>query len=40
MAGSRREAAIVVPQQNPELAVAEIDRCAADRRFIYSPVGN
>jgi uncharacterized protein len=30
----RLRASIVVPQQNPELAVAEIDRCAADRRFI------
>jgi predicted TIM-barrel fold metal-dependent hydrolase len=30
----RLRASIVVPQQNPELAVAEIDRCAADRRFV------
>ncbi len=30
----RLRASIVVPQQNPELAAAEIDRCAADRRFI------
>ncbi len=30
----RLRASIVVPQQNPELAVAEIDRCATDRRFV------
>ncbi|HEY7578838.1 MAG TPA: amidohydrolase family protein [Acetobacteraceae bacterium] len=30
----RLRASIVVPQQNPELAVAEIERCAADRRFV------
>jgi uncharacterized protein len=31
---SRLRASIVVPQQNPELAVAEIDRCAMERRFV------
>jgi uncharacterized protein len=30
----RLRASIVVPQQNAELAVAEIERCAADRRFV------
>jgi uncharacterized protein len=30
----RLRASIVVAQQNPELAVAEIDRCATDRRFV------
>jgi uncharacterized protein len=30
----RLRASIVVPQQNADLAVAEIDRCAADRRFV------
>jgi predicted TIM-barrel fold metal-dependent hydrolase len=30
----RLRASIVVPQQNPELAVAEIERVAADRRFV------
>lgn len=30
----RLRASIVVPQQNPELAVAEIERCAPDRRFV------
>jgi uncharacterized protein len=30
----RLRASIVVPLQNPELAVAEIERCAADRRFV------
>jgi predicted TIM-barrel fold metal-dependent hydrolase len=30
----RLRASIVVPQQNPELAAAEIERCAADRRFV------
>ncbi|MEJ0019251.1 MAG: amidohydrolase family protein [Acetobacteraceae bacterium] len=30
----RLRASIVVPQQSPELAVAEIERCAADRRFV------
>jgi predicted TIM-barrel fold metal-dependent hydrolase len=30
----RLRASIVVPQQNAELAAAEIERCAADRRFI------
>jgi predicted TIM-barrel fold metal-dependent hydrolase len=30
----RLRASIVVPQQNPELAAAEVDRCAADRRFV------
>jgi predicted TIM-barrel fold metal-dependent hydrolase len=30
----RLRASIVVPQQNPELAAEEIDRCAADRRFV------
>jgi predicted TIM-barrel fold metal-dependent hydrolase len=30
----RLRASIVVPQQNAELAAAEIDRCAADRRFV------
>ena len=30
----RLRASIVVPVQNPELAVAEIERCAADRRFV------
>jgi uncharacterized protein len=27
-------ASIVIPMQNPEMAVAEIERCAADRRFV------
>ncbi|PZP44121.1 MAG: hydrolase [Azospirillum brasilense] len=30
----RLRASIVVPVQNPELAAAEIERCAADRRFV------
>ena len=30
----RLRASIVVPWQNPELAAAEIDRCAGDRRFV------
>jgi len=30
----RLRASIVVPQQNAELAVAEIERCAGDRRFV------
>ena len=30
----RLRASIVVPQQNAELAVAEIERCVADRRFV------
>ncbi|HWL83914.1 MAG TPA: amidohydrolase family protein [Roseomonas sp.] len=30
----RLRASIVVPVQNPEMAAAEIDRCAADRRFV------
>jgi predicted TIM-barrel fold metal-dependent hydrolase len=30
----RLRASIVVPQQNPELAAAEIERCAVDRRFV------
>jgi predicted TIM-barrel fold metal-dependent hydrolase len=30
----RLRASIVVPQQNAELAVAEIERCAVDRRFV------
>jgi uncharacterized protein len=30
----RLRASIVVPQQNAELAAAEIGRCAADRRFV------
>ena len=30
----RLRASIVVPQQNAELAVEEIERCAADRRFV------
>jgi hypothetical protein len=30
----RLRASIVVPQQNAELAAAEIDRCAGDRRFV------
>jgi predicted TIM-barrel fold metal-dependent hydrolase len=30
----RLRASIVVPQQNPELAVEEIARCAPDRRFV------
>ncbi|HEX4262045.1 MAG TPA: amidohydrolase family protein [Acetobacteraceae bacterium] len=30
----RLRASIVVPVQNPGLAAAEIDRCAADRRFV------
>lgn len=30
----RLRASIVVPVQNPDLAVAEIERCAADRRFV------
>jgi predicted TIM-barrel fold metal-dependent hydrolase len=30
----RLRASIVVPQQNAELAVAEIERCAADHRFV------
>jgi hypothetical protein len=30
----RLRASIVVAPQNPELAVAEIERCAADRRFV------
>jgi predicted TIM-barrel fold metal-dependent hydrolase len=30
----RLRASIVVPVQNPELAVAEIERCAADPRFV------
>ena len=30
----RLRASIVVPQQNPDLAVAEIDRCATDQRFV------
>lgn len=30
----RLRASIVVPQQNSELAVEEIERCAADRRFV------
>ncbi len=30
----RLRASIVVPQQNAELAVAEIERCAPDRRFV------
>lgn len=30
----RFRASIVVPIQSPELAVAEIERCAADRRFV------
>jgi predicted TIM-barrel fold metal-dependent hydrolase len=31
---SRLRASIVIPAQNPELAVEEIERCAADRRFV------
>jgi predicted TIM-barrel fold metal-dependent hydrolase len=31
---ARLRASIVVPTQNAELAVAEIERCAADRRFV------
>jgi len=31
---SRLRASIVVPIQNAEMAAAEIDRCAADRRFV------
>src|SRR5262249_57729922 len=31
---ARLRASIVVPQQNPELAVDEIERCAADPRFV------
>ena len=30
----RLRASIVVPQQNAELAVEEIERCAADQRFV------
>jgi predicted TIM-barrel fold metal-dependent hydrolase len=30
----RLRASIVVPQQNPELAVGEIERCAPDHRFV------
>ncbi len=30
----RLRASIVIPYQNPELAVDEINRCAADRRFV------
>ena len=30
----RLRASIVVPQQNPQMAVEEIERCAADRRFV------
>ncbi len=30
----RLRASIVIPVQNPEMAVAEIERCAADRRFV------
>ncbi len=30
----RLRASIVIPVQNPELAVDEINRCAADRRFV------
>jgi predicted TIM-barrel fold metal-dependent hydrolase len=30
----RLRASIVVPVQNPELAAEEIDRCAADKRFV------
>jgi uncharacterized protein len=30
----RLRASIVVPQQNAEMAVAEIERCAPDRRFV------
>ena len=30
----RLRASIVVPAQNPELAAAEIDRCAPDQRFV------
>lgn len=30
----RLRASIVVPMQNPELAVGEIERCAADMRFV------
>src|ERR1700730_3331035 len=30
----RLRASIVVPVQNPEMAVDEIERCAADRRFV------
>ena len=30
----RLRASIVVPAQNPELAAVEIDRCAADQRFV------
>ena len=38
----RLRAAITVPLQGPELAVAEIERCAADRRFVQVlvPVSN
>ena len=31
---SRLRASIVVPQHSPELAAKEIERCAADRRFV------
>ena len=31
---ARLRASIVVPQQNADLAVAEIERCAPDRRFV------
>ena len=31
---TRLRASIVVPVQNPEMAAAEIDRCAADPRFV------
>jgi predicted TIM-barrel fold metal-dependent hydrolase len=31
---SRLRASIIVPMQNVEMAVDEIDRCAADRRFV------
>lgn len=31
---ARLRASIIVPLQNAELAAAEIDRCAADRRFV------
>ena len=30
----RLRASIIVPSQNPEMAVDEINRCAADRRFV------
>lgn len=33
-ADPRLRASIVVPMQNPEMAAAEIERCAVDRRFV------